>query len=150
RGADGPAPGRRDEGYAGEPAPVDPARRFLGGGPQAVLGVLRRLALSEAHVVGHEDPPALGEPRDHPAIEIAPGRLAVEADDGLGARRALVDVVHAEGARGAACRDLVKAGCVGPGGVEGLVRGNHGAIRYTLGSPLPAGPLRLRLRRARP
>ncbi len=36
------------------------------------------------------------EDRDHLAIQVGPGRLAVEAEDRRGGRGSLVDVVHAE------------------------------------------------------
>src|SRR5262249_7663192 len=137
-GGDRATPVLRDEGDVAEPEPVHPARQVLDVGTERVVAVLWRLALPEAHVVWREDTPALGEPRDHAAIEVAPGRLAVQADDGLRARRALVDVLQPEGPRGAGGWHLVEAGRVWPRGVEGLVGGNHGAIRYTAGAPLPA------------
>jgi hypothetical protein len=63
----------------------------LGGG---IAPILRRLALSETHVVGHDDTPEFGERRDEVSIEISPGWLSMNAHKGFArVARALVDKV---------------------------------------------------------
>ena len=69
----------------------------------------RLVRAPEADEVGSDGAQAvLDEPRHDGAVEIGPGRLSVQQQDGLGARRPLVDVVHAH--------------AVGQRGVVGLER----------------------------
>ena len=67
----------------------------------AVVAAARRLVgLAEADQVRrHRAEPGVGEDGDHPAVEVAPRRLAVEHQHRIGVRRPLVDVVHPEPAR---------------------------------------------------
>ena len=66
-------------------------------GVDAALGWF--VALAEPDQVGCDHAMSGGnEQRDHLAIEVAPGRLTVHAQDGCGVGRPLVEVVHTKGA----------------------------------------------------
>jgi hypothetical protein len=54
----------------------------------------RLVGAAEAEVVGRHHPRGAGKPRDHLPVQERPGRLAVQAEDGIA--RTLVEVVHAK------------------------------------------------------
>jgi hypothetical protein len=58
-----------------------------------------RLAFAKAHVVGHDHAMGPAEGRDQVAKQIAPGRLAMQAQHDLVVTWPLVEIMHAEGRR---------------------------------------------------
>jgi hypothetical protein len=94
---------------------------------ESVAPVRRSLALAEPHHVGRDHAMALRPLRDGLAEQEAPGGLAMEQQERLGAR-ALVDVVHCESRRAREARRK------GPGPVEGLLGSDAGAGRIVGGA----------------
>ena len=98
-----------------------------------VLAVLRGFALAEAHVVGHDNTAVAGQARDQLAVEVAPGRLTVEAEERLGAAARLIDVVLAK----AVAREVVRG--EGPRAIECLVFADRSGASAALGAILARG-----------
>ena len=111
------APILPDEGDAVQIEIVDERGEILDMGLERVGAILRRLALSESHVVGHDDPPVFRKGRNELPVDVPPGRLAMEADDRLAL--ALVHVMHAES--GSRAESWLER----KGSVEGFVSWDH-------------------------
>jgi len=61
---------------------------------QPIVAVLRRLALAEAHVIGNHYPVVVTKRRDQGTEQIAPRRLAVQAQDNFSRAVSFVCIVH--------------------------------------------------------
>src|SRR5205085_3519287 len=86
--------------------------------------ILRLVRAPEADKVGRDDAPASGdEARKHLPVEIAPGRLAMQAEKRASAAP-LVEVMHAVAAPLNVMRRVAKTGQIG----EALIGGAHEPI----------------------
>ena len=63
---------------------------------QPVTAALGRFALAESHMVGNDYAPGPAQRLDEIAEQVAPGWLAVQAEQDFAVGGAFIDVVHAE------------------------------------------------------
>ena len=114
-----PTPVLAYKGDVGQIEVVDKLLEVLYMGLQRIHAVLRRLRFPETHVVRNNHPVIFGQRRNKIAIQVAPGRLAMQTDHHLTVARPLVYVMLAEACGGTEMRRER------PGAVEGLVCRDH-------------------------
>ncbi len=95
---DGAAPVLDDQGDVGQPDVGDELRQPVDMGLDRVRRPGHGLvgAPESDQVRGHGAQPEPGQSGDDRSVQVGPGGLAVQQQDGLGAGRPLVDVVHAQ------------------------------------------------------
>ena len=98
---------------------------------EAVGGFVDRLVrAAEAQEIGGDHPVSRRhEDRDHAAVEIAPGRLAVQAEPGPAVARADIHIVQPQ-----AIRPPMVGGCMGPARqvLEAVVRCAQGIGQWCI------------------
>src|SRR6202022_1515915 len=121
--ADGPAPVLHDQGDVVKVELLDQPPHVLRGAAERVFAIGGRFRFAKAHVVGGDDAEISRKRRNEVAVQVGPGRLAVDQDDRLAGT--FVDVVHPEAGRGR------KVGRKGKRAVERLIRRNaaHSRVR---------------------